>query len=463
MSDPFLDAHRVAPLTYVISGPQPISIRDQMLRGILVARRLYEEGEIDTVDRPLVVVGAGAGGATAAIEAARIGVVTHLVEIASRPFLAQRLARTRVIDPTQYDWPVDHYRQSRFPWGRHSSLPLSFGNNRAAWLSSYWEWRLGWWQSGLNPRLLIYYGTALSAAPTLALGRLSVSFGPPGHGPLSVSAGALVDAKGFGYEQTAVRDPAGTVCYEGQPFWGPDRFTTLGSGHRVLISGSGDGALQDFIRVLTGLDRAVDVEQRLGLPDHIRQALHSAEDRAHRGRSWSREDVQRLRQNQEGPYFRQLESEHLILVQQALGYSNVQDILRTLVKDIEVSLVYRGPYLDCYYGLNRFIVLLLATYLEKYRYSSRPVLFPSCEISNITSSHRCINSQGTPNAGRASGTYVSGMLVSHSCFDQDHTVTFTSRFCPPRQVFNVIIVRHGLVRTIVPLKRPRHLLPYHDP
>jgi hypothetical protein len=473
MSDPLLDAHRVAPLTYLISGPQPISIRDQMLRGVLAAQRLYEEGEIDPTGRPLVVVGAGAGGATAAIQAAKMGVEAHLVEKASQGFLTQQLAYSRVIDPTQYDWPLDHCAQGRFPWGSHSSLPLGFRTDRADRLSMAWNWQLAAWQRRLRRRLHVHYNASLTKPPAIQYSggtrsHIEVEFGSPS---IQIPAGALIDAKGFGYEQTAVKNPSGNVCYEGQPFWGPDSFTSLGPPHEVLISGSGDGALQDFIRVLTGLDRAIDVEQRLVLPDHIRQAIHSAEDRAHRGRSWSREDNRPLRQQHEGPYFRELQLEHRRWVLQALNIRRVKHELNRLVKDISVSLIYREAYLGCYYGLNRFITLLLAAYLQesRQRYRSRPALYPSCEIASISpspgSSHRqCINPSGTPLAGRASGVYASGaVLVSHACFGQPHDVTFKTTFCPPQRMFNVIIVRHGLAGTLVPLQRPRHLLPYHRP
>jgi hypothetical protein len=466
MSDPFLDAHRVARLTYVISGPQPISIRDQMLRGALAARRLHEEREIDREKRPLVVVGAGAGGATAAIEAARIGVEAHLVEIAQQAFLTQRLARTRITDPTQYDWPLDHCLYGSFPWGWHSALPLSFRTNRADWLSIWWGWQLAVWQARLKSRLHVHFGASLVNPPTFvpspgSRGHLAIDFGDG-----LINAGALIDAKGFGNEQCAVKDPAGRVYYEGQPFWGPDNFSTLqASQHTVLISGSGDGALQDYIRVLTGLNRAIEVEARLGLPLDIRHAIQSAEDRAHRGRSWSREDNPQLRSHHEGPYFRELEFEHRRMIQQALANRQVSSQLDRMFPSPPVSaaLVYREPYLTCYYGLNRFITLLISEYLEKSPRWPMRTLFPSCEIRSISSSsHPCI---GVPQAGRASGNYVYGVLVSHTCFGKPHDVIFKTPFCPAQRKFDVIIIRHGLVGTIgnLPFQRPRHLLPYHHP
>ena len=62
MSDPILDAHELDAYFYLLSGPRPISIRDQMLRGVLLVKRLIEAGEISE-DKPLLVIGAGAGGA----------------------------------------------------------------------------------------------------------------------------------------------------------------------------------------------------------------------------------------------------------------------------------------------------------------------------------------------------------------------------------------------------------------
>jgi hypothetical protein len=63
MSDPVLDAHEIGDLIYLLSGPRPISIRDQMLRGLILAERLLENGIISDASPayPLLVVGAGAG------------------------------------------------------------------------------------------------------------------------------------------------------------------------------------------------------------------------------------------------------------------------------------------------------------------------------------------------------------------------------------------------------------------
>src|SRR5208337_2270720 len=143
MADPILDAHEESPLYYVISGPQPISIRDQMLRGATIAERLFRRGIIDNVSRGLVVCGAGAGGASAAMTASRLQVKTTLVESGPAPFQAQSFTLSRLIDPTQYDWPLDHFGARRLPWQPyHPPFPLPFRAARAGQLALIWRTEL---------------------------------------------------------------------------------------------------------------------------------------------------------------------------------------------------------------------------------------------------------------------------------------------------------------------------------
>ena len=74
IDEPLLDALEVvgAPRVYLLSGAQPMSIRDQMLRGVTLVKRLIEKDIIKT-GADLLVVGAGASGVSAAIAAARRG------------------------------------------------------------------------------------------------------------------------------------------------------------------------------------------------------------------------------------------------------------------------------------------------------------------------------------------------------------------------------------------------------
>jgi hypothetical protein len=463
MSDPILDAHREDDHHYILSGPAPISIRDQILRGVMLVERLRETGEIDG-NRKLLVVGAGAGGASAAIQAAALQIPTVLVERNNTGFTTQRLAATRVIDPTQYDWPLDHCFRARFPWAaNHRPLPLTFPAGRADHLAIRWQYELGVAARAFTAQLLdVRFNTTMSSVTPTLSGLLQITLDPT----YRVDVGAIINAKGFGNERCGIEIPPGTLRYEGQPFWGPDRFATIDPNkHKVLISGSGDGALQDYLRIVSGYGRAIDIVRRCNIPDDVLRIIQSAEDRAHRGRSWATNEPPQSRRRHEGPYFWELEIIHRVLVGQLLANPIVRLGLQSLrLKDVPVTIIYPEPFISSYYGLNRFLVLLLAGYLRN------TTLHPGWIIDSIAESpplsHQCIEQKGTQL--HAKGIYVSGVLVSHECFEKYHKVTFRRSFPwlsvgPSNPDYNVVIVRHGLQARPTLLQRPRHLLPYHHP
>ncbi|MGD0107996.1 MAG: hypothetical protein ABSC06_28775 [Rhodopila sp.] len=472
MGDPVLEAHQVEERVYLLSGPTPISIRDQMLRGVLLARRLVECGYINSTDRPLLVVGAGAGGATAAITAAiDKKIPTVLVEYHPSPFLAQACARTRFVDPTQYDWPLDHWPRAKFPWGPSLPIPLGFRAAMGRDLSLIWTSRLKKYENDPSCLLEVDYDdhvTDLDFVPNAG-----------GHAAIDVTFdvrksqrfGAMIWAAGFGQENCTVAakpsDPSalGRLLYEGQPFWGPDDFTDLRSNvpsPSVLISGSGDGALQDYLRVTTQLDSASSVFNACAIPEEIIPSLQSAEDRAHRGRAWAHH------RQHEAPYLAELDSIIDQSVRFALASSSVCNALRgVLANVVPVKLVYRERFLTSHYGLNRFLVLLISAFIEKQSHTK--TLFPNTVISHISAAnpgHQCL--QMGPFGPRAAGQYSKqDMLLHHACFGKDHHVTLESGDgIPISETFNVIIVRHGM-----PPRDPKdpfpdrwkHILPLHLP
>src|SRR5271166_1483149 len=327
MSDPILDAHRQAPFYYLISGPTPISIRDQMLRGVTLVERLLEVQEI-SLARPLLIIGGGAGGVSAAIESASQGVSTILVEGRPDAFTTQRHATSRWIDPTQYDWPLDHYHHAALPWSRvHRPLPLSFGPTWAHVLASRWQNELSIAKSYFGSLLDLRFGRKVLVAPARIAspaGAFAESLAVTFDDGSTAVVGAVIVAKGFGNENCQFEAPSGTLVYEGQPFWGPDKFNGLTHGaYKVLISGSGDGALQDYLRIVTRLPSAAAIVRRCNVPLSAMHAIQSAEDRSLRGRSWASDDKQ-FRSRHEGRHFAELEDTHREMVHRALRNPFVQ-------------------------------------------------------------------------------------------------------------------------------------------
>src|SRR5579871_2990726 len=138
MPDPLLVAHAVYPFTFDISGRlTPISIRDQMVRARMIVDHAYQAGLIGE-GRPLVVAGAGAAGATAAMHAAsRYKIQTLLVEKEKIPFGVQAYCSTRWVDPVQYDWPCTHWHEGHYA-ARAPRMPLFSRANYANILATGW-------------------------------------------------------------------------------------------------------------------------------------------------------------------------------------------------------------------------------------------------------------------------------------------------------------------------------------
>src|SRR5262245_21458981 len=86
-----------------------ISIRDQMVRGSMLAHALpvWLQHRVPDGDgtRRVLVAGGGACGMTVAVRLAIEGVTVEVVDPATAPFELQRNCAGRWLDALQYDWP----------------------------------------------------------------------------------------------------------------------------------------------------------------------------------------------------------------------------------------------------------------------------------------------------------------------------------------------------------------------
>jgi thioredoxin reductase len=218
---PFLEAHRVFSRFYLLSpGPSPISIRDQMLRGRLIVEELNHE-EIINKDKPLLVVGGGAGGVTAAMFAAQNSIPTTLVERKRACFSVQKLS-SRFIHPNQYDWPVDHYTEKEVLF----RTPLIFRANKAKEVANDWETQLGMFAT-TNAHCQLRPNTEITNIQVISdiAGNdhlLRVTFNEAEVHNFS----AVIWATGAGSEDCQFRRNDGRPVYEGIKFWDNDQFAS---------------------------------------------------------------------------------------------------------------------------------------------------------------------------------------------------------------------------------------------
>lgn len=460
MPDPFLEAHALGHLHYGIGGKlSPVSIRDQMFRGRVIIDRAIDAKLIGP-DRELLVVGAGAAGATAAMYAANQSIPTTLIDKNKGPFSRQRRCRSRWISPTQYDWPADHWDLDYYPWAG-PDMPLPWDAEYSNLLASVWlfEFKL---TRRFNPHFRFLRSTKINwrafkrevaREPT----RLEVDFKPHGRGRF----GMVIFSGGPGTEVCRVGD------YKGFRFWDTDNFEKphlgLVTPPRILISGGGDGALQDFLRIITKMSTAKDIYNSLppAAQRAIDKSIASIEDQAQRAYLWT------------GKWEHDHEAYELLhrLHQRAIGniintpsiwgsvHAGLDPIIDASPDAVNVELIHPCNHFSKCYGLNHFLVLLIAAYLlEK---SGNYPLRPDTMIHAVQGNgHTCRN-----NARR--------------CFGKQHDVLFKYADCgtlygvgasdiePATIRYQAVIVRHGLEgsnpRGQLVNSQTRQVLPYYVP
>jgi hypothetical protein len=396
--DPFLFYHKVSEFHVNIGGRwSPLSIRDQMLRGRWAAERAMDRlGG----GRNLAVIGAGVGGVTAAMTAVSAGVATTLFEKEHDPF--SRHARCGCwVDPTQYDWPLDHFSQARIPWPGTPPVQPSWPNAGRAF-ALVGDWRAQFQVFLLSRNATAYFtwqrdtdvvDVRRNAAGTMA----EVEWRPVGKKTTNATPfGLVITAMGFGDERSYLTYAGGHVPavhpFRGYPFWSRDPFEehrlsrTPGAGlPRILISGGGDGALQDFLRIVTRFKSARDLWDHLPLSAsrraRIQKQAQDTEDQANRALVWSgKSERDCVVLNRLMTVFRNLAAETYRMKEVP---PSLDQVIRPDFKTL--WFVHRCSHFTSGYALNRLLVLLLMLRLQE-RYPGF-VYKPNCRLVEVECNH----------------------------------------------------------------------------
>jgi hypothetical protein len=363
--------HRVSEHKFELTGLRTGSIRDQILRAMLVTQALIRTELIDS-SKPLLVAGTGAAGVTCALTAARSGIRVLVLESEIGPFRTQMKAAARLIDPVEFDWPHSHWRQGdeqRWP----ANGPLRFKRRRADAQAQVWDRVFYTWmvnqQRKPNPAWgdIDYYWNVDARTFNYVEGKSPL--GQPGVNAVDPDThqahffGAAISCIGFADERVGVdTDPSG---YRGYYFWGPDPVEqplfglALGPA-RALVSGGGDGAQQDFLRLLTGsfgrelYDEIVKIAPlRADLIDAV-----LVEDIARRAFTWGASG-QSLPDT-----LHRWNAEYLKVIDQIWkSWSPIhieQLATRVLRPEIAVTWLWGGDVPSYSYGLNRLLSQLIA-------------------------------------------------------------------------------------------------------
>jgi hypothetical protein len=432
-----------------------------MFRGRVIIDRAIDAQLIGR-DRELLVVGAGAAGATAAMYAANQNIPTTLIDKNKAPFSRQRRCRSRWISPTQYDWPVDHWDLDYYPWAG-PDMPLPWDAEYSNLLAGIWliEFKL---TRRINPNLRFHRKTTIDwRAFKREVARrdthLEVDFKPHGRARFKARFGMVIFSGGPGTEVCRIGN------YRGFRFWETDSFEKPHLGLRlppsILISGGGDGALQDFLRVVTKKSVPKDIYNVLPLvvKERIDKSITGIEDQAQRAYIWTG------KWEHDHEVYELLHALHQKAVSELINSPRIWPDIRAALDPIidaspdalNVELVHPCNHFFKCYGLNHFLVLLLAAYILK-----RKNYYPLRQDTMIHDvqgvGHTCRN-----NARR--------------CFGRPHDVLFKFADCgtlngvgaidvaPAAKQYQAVIVRHGLEGTNprgqLITSQSRHILPYH--
>jgi hypothetical protein len=466
-TDPFLWAHGLSDHIFdIATGLRPSSVRDQITRARLLIRRAWESGIIQP--RSLIVIsGAGIAGAICSLEATKnYGVRVLLIEKEPFPFLLQRRCVTRTVDPNLYDWPAEQWREIRYP-----SQP---GDHVDFKIQAYEEPRViaRRWTAFLNSvaatddLLEIRYRSKITKvtpernannehAVTLDDGR-------------TVNARMVVFAEGPGEERDTMPSTRGPQ-FHGYRFWDTDPFSNAPlTAKRVLIAGSGDGALQDFLRLLlkpgTSLRRLL---AKCQLPNEYLASIQACGQHNVAAFLWCAD----RRHEHENDLF--VHRHHTAVIEALFASRAKKDILRAVRENLrkeipEVVLAHACEHFTHGYPVNRFLALLVARAVRELGIK-QVQLCPNTFVTAIDCEHETFSYK--PGDERR-------LRLRKHCYAQKHQVSFGKGQCfekPPehsrrdrQESFDAIILRLGVkeeVSTDYPRDRGekplRQLLPTH--
>ena len=282
---------------------------------------------------------------------------------------------------------------------------------------------------------------AQAAAPALSGGHILMRW--TGSNAGSGWFDEVIWAAGMADEETRIFGPADSLVYEGPKFWTTDRLQRLaGPGNFVVVSGGGDGALQDYLRVAFRRERFDHLINGLPIPPEALALVQSAEDRGARSAAW-----ERSRPGGAIAATRRL-AELAAAIERAATLSLADSrFVASLAYELRgrqasFALVHRAPHLSAIYPLNRFLVEVVRRHFETRHIDT---VFPGEEIVDV---ERISGPGGSPTG--------SPLLHPSAALGAWHRVSFTNASgALPRDLdVNAIMVRHGPRAPSAPAPRP---------
>lgn len=413
--------------------PRKASIRDQIRMADVFVRAAKDEKIFELKPRHLVL-GGGVTGVAVAIKAAALGTQIVLIEKAEQLFDVQARCSSRYIHPYEYSWPVIPFWPAdeqglfdSYPMLKEDREvcphPLRWTAGPASEVARKWQNQIAD-ETSLKP-------VFRPDAPLLKGRSLRQLF--DSHDDF----GLIIACVG-GEERRAVAKDEEKEAFGSFTYWSRDKFESdnlpleLGRDPlKILISGGGDGGLQDFLRLTTrpqggNLFSAGALLRKL--VDQL--AKHDA----------FQESVKRVvQENPKDPTRpdpKKLWKEHADLAVTLISDHELCQKLKPLLDPLilsrnkQVTLAFDAETFSPCYALNSFLVHLIVRYIDE---KGAPVSAPSEATlrPNTTIKLKGIKS--------AQENHVC-KKVAEECLNASHKVEFEAG---AEGTYDVIILRHG--------------------
>lgn len=395
--DLFLDAHETSGLGRIFATnwiARPFSIRDQLVRATLLVDRLIHRKFLGP-DSGLIIIGCGFSGLAATACALQNGIEVALLESRKNPYLpSQAICETRWVDPCLYDWPEPSWKCLKW-----KGLPWIEEGLQAAFAKELCEQTRDKFQIVLDSLKSLRYNVVAESLPSfpeiarwgrrdagyqwlrLTEGEQIMAYALKNFFPHLIGRSCvLIDCRGFVSERTQLEGG-----YAGPRFWENDEFEKVDfiqprQIRKIMISGGGDGAVQDMLRLIfpeinarslleqfrsSFSDKIEEVEKDLlGLSIQWRRNAAALGDATASNRIKIRMD--------------EICHEHVDRLLTPDRISHLAKWLRKMPEGGKLNIVLRTKRqeLDDCYPLNRFLGILAIKLIAK------------CPQSRITISHR---------------------------------------------------------------------------
>jgi hypothetical protein len=395
-------AHKAGVRTFDLSsGMNYVSMKDQLVRAITLIDSLKNAGALELGkfvgskskgNFDLVVVGAGVAGVTAATYANDLGYSVLLTEKSDSPFRLQKKCTSRYVSFTMYDWPEPFANVGIFPSMKdqpvkklnqlnpkslvcevNSPVPV-----QAAILANDWTKNLEEklankavdFELSLNTEVLANPKSTKTDLFTTGAKTIDVTLREIGQVERKVTTQVLVFATGIGIEKT-VSD--GTVMQPVQAFWEDmvnPPWASFDPQKTAVISGSGDGSIQDFLKICfrDDSDNLLKLVENLTSPSQ-RMKILAAERHAAREILWAvkKEEVYESLQSVYTEVVQSIETAELLEIKKLISK---HEHYRPKIVWIFQKVINRVPIFSKSYPLNRFLATLTLRILDR----------KSCEI-----------------------------------------------------------------------------------